>query len=120
VTTLDFSETGRYEEIATHIQGHKYFINEDKDHEISLEEAASSWYEAIFLPTIQILEAQKILQRFPGRTKADLYTWIVKHWYFLKEKYGDLVSIEDAAVDFSERFGKSIWRQIWEFLFRKK
>jgi hypothetical protein len=90
---------------------------------ISLEEAATSWYEAIFLPTIQILRGSQniLLQRFPGRgprrtsTPGSSNTGISS-----RRKYGDLVSIEDAAVDFSERFGKSIWRQIWEFLFRKK
>jgi hypothetical protein len=34
---LHFSATGRYQEIALHIQGHKYFINQDLEHEISLE-----------------------------------------------------------------------------------
>jgi hypothetical protein len=46
------------------------------------------------------------LVNFPGRTEADLYVWIVKHWDFLKKKYG-AYSLSTAAGDFSNKYGQS-------------
>lgn len=116
---IEFSSPGRFDEIITHIQGHKYFINQGQKEEISFDDAAVSWYFNVFLPIIEAISEDGIISRFPGRTSADLYTWIVKHWDGLKQKYGEKVSMKDAARDFSNRFGKSLWEQFLG-LFRKK
>jgi len=117
---LEFSAPGRYDEILNHILVHKYYINQNKPKEISFQEAAKSWYSTIFLPIIEIISKEGIMARFPGRTKADLYTWAVKHWDQLKAKYGEKVSMKDAVSDFSQRFGKSIWQQLMGLFRRKK
>lgn len=108
---LEFSDPGRYDEIVQHIHGHKYFINQSKTEEISFEDAALSWYYNVFLPIIQGISEDGIITRFPGRTKADLYIWVVKHWDELKKKYGEKVSLKDAARDYSNRKGRSLWQQ---------
>jgi hypothetical protein len=46
------------------------------------------------------------LANFSGRTEGDLYVWIVKHWDFLKKKYG-VYSLAVAAGDFSRKYGQS-------------
>jgi hypothetical protein len=108
---LEFTDAGRYEEIIQHIEGHKYFINQDIDEEISFSDAALSWYYNVFSPIIQQITADALMARFPGRTKADLYLWIVKHWDELKRQYGDKISLKDAARDYSSRKGESLWKQ---------
>ena len=115
---LEFSDPGRFDEILQHIQGHKYYINLNITEEISFQDAALSWYYNVFLPIIQTISHEGVITRFPGRTKADLYIWIVKHWDELKGKYGEKVSLKDAALDFSHRKGKSLWSQFLG-LFRK-
>ncbi|NNM66400.1 MAG: transcriptional regulator [Spirochaetales bacterium] len=115
---LEFSDPGRFDEILQHIQGHKYYINLNIAEEISFQDAALSWYYNVFLPIIQTISHEGVITRFPGRTKADLYIWIVKHWDELKGKYGEKVSLKDAALDFSHRKGKSLWSQFLG-LFRK-
>jgi hypothetical protein len=115
---LEFSDPGRFDEILQHIQGHKYYINLNITEEISFQDAALSWYYNVFLPIIQTISHEGVITRFPGRTKADLYIWIVKHWDELKGKYGEKVSLKDAALDFSHRKGKSLWSQFWG-LFKK-
>jgi hypothetical protein len=109
---LVFTAPGRYDEIIRHISGHKYFINQNRDAEIPFSDALVSWYENVFRPIIDIINEERLLSRFPGRTAADLYVWIVKHWHQLKERFGDYVSAKDAAIDFSDRYGKSVWQQI--------
>lgn len=120
---LVFSAPGRYDEIAKHIQGHKYYLNENRPDEITFKEAARSWHETVFLPIVVTLKTENLLHRFPGRTTADLYVWIVKHWDELKKKYGQGFSIQRAAQDFSNRFGKSVLQQLHEIftrIFQKK
>jgi hypothetical protein len=106
---IHFTETGRWIELLRHIQGHKYFLNQDKDEEIPFTEAARSWYENLYLPIVDIIFQENILARFPGRSFGDLYMWIIKHWDGLKNKYGEDFSLNQAAVDYSLRYGKS-WK----------
>jgi hypothetical protein len=115
---LEFTDAGRYEEIIQHIEGHKYFINQDIDEEISFSDAALSWYYKVFSPIIQQITADGLMARFPGRTKADLYLWIVKHWDELKRQYGEKISLKDAARDYSSRKGESLWKQFLKIFTR--
>jgi hypothetical protein len=111
-----FSEPGRYVEMLRHIQGHKYFLNQGRETEIDFLQAASSWYNNLYKPIIRIIEQENIIARFPGRTMSDLYMWIIKHWDGLKNKYGNNFSLKMAALDYSEKYGTSLWEQLKSFL----
>lgn len=115
---LEFTDAGRYDEIVAHIEGHKYYINQGMEEEISFSDAALSWYYNVFLPIIQQISSDGVMARFPGRTKADLYLWIVKHWDELKRQYGERISLKDATRDYSHRQGKSLWKQFMEWFKR--
>jgi len=115
---LEFSDAGRFDEIVQHIEGHKYYINQNMDEEMSFSDAALSWYYNVFSPIIQQITSDGAMARFPGRTKADLYLWIVKHWDELKRQYGEKISLKDAARDFSHRKGQSLWKQFLGWLGR--
>lgn len=113
---LEFTATGRYDEIIRHINGHKYFMNLSYDDEISFEKGMLSWYDQVFEPIVEIIRSEKILTHFPGRTACDLYAWIVRHWDDLKKKYGESFPLKEAAVDFTSRYGESLknpFRRLW-------
>ena len=112
---LVFTEVGRYDEVLHHVEGHKYFLNQNYSSELSFQEALRSWFNNVFKPIVDVIAYERILARFPGRTAADLYMWIVKHWDELKKQYGEDYPVQQAARDFSSRFGKSIWRRIGEW-----
>jgi len=103
---LNFSSPGRYDVIYNHILVHKYYLNEDLEEEIHFNDAIVSWYNNVYNPVITIIREQWLLVHFPGRTEADLYVWIIKHWDFLKKKYGTY-SLSKAAGDFSKKYGQS-------------
>lgn len=109
---LVFSTPGRYDEIALHINVHKYYMNLDHTQEISIEEAAESWYKMMFLPVCRTIWNEGILSRFPGRTAADMYCWVIRHWSELKNKYGEDYPITEAAKDYSRRFGMGLIEKI--------
>ncbi|MFW6212625.1 MAG: transcriptional regulator, partial [Spirochaetota bacterium] len=117
---LVFTATGRYDEVLQHIYGHKYYINQSQQEELPFEAAMRSWYHNVLMPIVETIREQKILGRFPGRTEADLYVWLVKHWDELKRKYGADFSLEQAATDLSERFGQSILQRIRAFFKRRR
>ncbi len=110
--TINFTATGRFFEMLRHIQGHKYFLNEEVKHEIPFLEAAESWYRNLYLPITDIVKEEKILNRFPGRTEGDLYLWIIKQWDELKKHYGDDFSLHKAALEFSKQYGIGLWPRI--------
>jgi hypothetical protein len=103
---MNFSAPGRYDVIYNHILVHKYYLNEDIEEEIHFNNALVSWYNNVYNPVIKIIREQWLLANFPGRTEADLYVWIIKHWDFLKKKYGKY-SLTKAAGDFSNKYGQS-------------
>ncbi len=111
---LDFSATGRYDVIYNHILVHKYFLNENKKDEIPFSDALVSWFNNVYIPVIEIIREQWLLVNFAGRTEADLYVWIIKHWDFLKKKYGTY-SLAKAAGDFSKKYGQREGK-FWRFL----
>ncbi|MEJ5190154.1 MAG: transcriptional regulator, partial [Breznakiellaceae bacterium] len=84
-----------------------------------------SWYNNVYKPIIDIIEEENLVSRFPGRTPSDLYVWIVKHWDFLKKKYGIHYSLAEAARDFAKKYGKErpsfmdyvkiLWKWIFPF-----
>ncbi|MFP3089055.1 transcriptional regulator [Treponema sp. TIM-1] len=104
---LDFSMPGRYDVIYNHILVHKYYLNQGIPKEIPFSDALISWYNHVYEPIIKIIKDERLYLNFPGRTPGDLYVWIVKHWDFLKKKYGIYYSIPDAARDFSQKYGKN-------------
>jgi hypothetical protein len=103
---MDFSSPGRYDVIYNHILVHKYYLNEGMEEEIPFSDALVSGFNNVYNPVISIIRQQWLLANFKGRTEADLYVWIIKHWDFLKKKYGTY-SLHNAAGDFSKKYGQS-------------
>lgn len=104
---MNFTATGRYDEIIRHINGHKYFLNLSVKEEISFEKALLSWYDTVYRPIVDLIEGQRFLKAFPGRTASDLYVWIVRHWDQLKRKYGQTFPLEQAAREYTELYGQT-------------
>ena len=117
---LDFSTTGQYDVIYNHILIHKYYINMDKKEEIPMDEAVISWFNNVYLPVIHAIETHHILKHFKGRTRSDLYVFVIKYWDELKQKFGESFSLDQAAEDFKYTYGKKTLLIRIKNLFAKK
>ncbi len=104
---MDFTEVGRYDEILDHIREHKWYLNLSKTEEIPFTDAAVSWYDKVYAPIIAIIRETGLISRFSNVTEADLYVFIGKHWGELRDRYGPLFTLEEAAEDFSGAWKKS-------------
>ena len=113
---LNFSTPGQYDLVYNHILIHKYYINMDKEEEIPMEDAILSWFNNVYLPVIHTIDQHKMMKRFKGRTKSDLYVFLIKYWDELKQKFGEDFSLDQAAEEYKSRFGTRTFTSIWRLL----
>lgn len=103
-----FTTPGRYEKLLEHIRTRQYYLDRKPGREgqppVSWEEAVKSWYCRLYLRIVENIDLHDVMYRFPGRTEADLYLWIMDHRYFLTQKYGHDVGSEEATVDFTSQY----------------
>ena len=102
---IEFTEAGRYRVLLKHIEVHRYFLGLEKKREIPYEEAVISWYDNVYTPIVEAFRRLALLKRFPSRTEADLYVWLSRHLYYLRERYGPDVDLEEAVRDYASLHG---------------
>lgn len=69
--------------------------------------ASLMWYEKRYLPAVQIILKEGLLDHFRNRTYTDLYLWIEQHKYFLSQKAGYDVGFDFTKEDFLKKYRKS-------------
>jgi hypothetical protein len=74
---IEFSELGGYLELVRHINAYRYSLGQQLGRPIDRDEAVAGWYDSVYLPIVQVIRAQHAIKRFPGRTEADLYRWVM-------------------------------------------
>jgi hypothetical protein len=104
---IELTEPGRYGTLLDHIKVHRYYLGLEWQREPTLAEAATSWYDAVYLPVVQAIRDSAVLREFPRRTEADLYLWVAYHRERLRERYGetpeDSEVLDALAAQFSDR-----------------
>src|SRR4029077_4849643 len=83
---LECSRLGRYDEIFTHILGHRYFIGLERGREVSVPDAAASWYDNVYTPVAKVIRKHRVLEQMPGWTEADIYVEITRRWLQLSRE----------------------------------
>ncbi|CAN5408594.1 DUF4032 domain-containing protein [soil metagenome] len=99
---------GRYDEIWEQIEEHHRALSERLGREVSRDEAAADWYDNVYLPIVRVVEDRGILRRFPKRSTADIYLWVVAHQDDLELREGHEVTPEESAVDYAEGLGPNL------------
>ncbi len=102
---LSVTTPGQYALLLEHIEVHRYFMSLDLQQEIPYEQALAHWYDQVYLPAVQVIREQGILQDFPDRTEADLYLWLAEHRADLEAALGWEIEPEAAAANLIEQFG---------------
>jgi uncharacterized ParB-like nuclease family protein len=83
---LECSRLGRYDEIFKHILGHRYFLGLERKSEVSVAEAAASWYDNVYTPVAKVIRKHHVLEQMPGWTEADVYVEITRRWLQLSQE----------------------------------
>ncbi|GHG15536.1 transcriptional regulator [Deinococcus indicus] len=113
---IRFTTPGRYERLLEHIRTRQYFLDRKPERAglppVTFEEAAESWYHRLYARIVENIEKHDVMTRFPGRTEADLYLWIMDHRYFLTQKYGHDVGSEEATIDFGANHAPPAYKRL--------
>jgi hypothetical protein len=96
---VEVTEVGGYYELRQHIEVHRHYLGIEQQREIPWQEAVASWYDHVYLPVAAAIWASTILERFPGRTAADLYLWVCRHREDLAGEGGELPSPVATVAD---------------------
>jgi hypothetical protein len=107
---IEVSRLGRYDEILKHILGHRYFLGLERGGEVSLPEAAASWYDNVYVPVAKVIREHNVLEHFPGWTEADLYVEITRRWLDLSEA-GEPSGPDNAALSLLAEDARNWWQR---------
>jgi len=98
---IRFTIAGGYQQLIEHIAVHRYFMGKDFQRDVSEEEVVAHWYDTVFRPIVDAIQAHDVLRDFPNRTEADLYLWIVDHLFFLRTEQSEDAGADEAVEDFA-------------------
>jgi len=108
---LQLTVLGGYPLLMEHIQRHRFYLIERQKHDVTLQQAAFSWYGSIYLPIAELIRENGILKHFPHRTEADFYIWISRY----KETLFAEGHITDDAKNVIEGYSKVFSRPLRRF-----
>jgi uncharacterized ParB-like nuclease family protein len=108
---IELTRAGGYLELLQHIEVHQFYMGLRSRHYPSLPEAAADWHGNVYLPVVTRIRASGTLDRFPGRTEADLYLWIAKNHARLQMRYGGQERATEAVDEFARQHRISALRR---------
>jgi DNA-binding Lrp family transcriptional regulator len=87
---IELTEIGQYEYLTKQIESHRIYLLKQEYGALSFKQTAQDWYNTIYCPMITIIEKARLMESFPERTSADLFTYIARHQWELgrTRKYG--------------------------------
>jgi hypothetical protein len=114
-----FSVLGRYDILLDYIRTRHYLKCMAENRHIPWQLAVVDWYENAYLPLVRAFREHRVLERFPERTEADLYLWLVDHHHLLSQ--GNQVALDNHLVSLKPGF-RSWWKRVKRQLplFRKE
>ena len=109
--SIELTDFGQYEHLIEQISRHRDYLEKNAATPIALQNAAKDWYKTIYKPLIAIIKKGGLIGHFPGRTLADLYTFISAHQWERKDhglRYGIGISqlVPKNMEDFRKKMAK--------------
>ena len=71
-----FTVPGQYIDIECQIESIRQFQEKDRGETVSIDEAATLWYQETYSPIIQEIRDSRVIELFSSRTEADLFMWM--------------------------------------------
>jgi len=116
---LQLTLLGGYPILMEHIQVHKHYLEKKKGEEVSITEAACSWYDNVYIPLAIAVRKNRIMKQFPHRKETDFYLWVIQNRRQLMEEYereGEAESMVEADARKFDGLFRKILGAIRRFL----
>lgn len=98
---------GRYDEIWDQILVHQQWMSEHFGRDVPVAEAVIDWYDEMYEPIVRIAKQRNVMSRFPQRSEADVYLWVMAHHDELEERSGQELDAESSAIDFADQIDRT-------------
>jgi hypothetical protein len=82
-----FTSPGRYQQLECLITMFQEALQESRGEVISYDDALLLWFDMVYSPAVHEIKKSGALERFPGRTDADLFIWMWQHQQRLLKQY---------------------------------
>ncbi len=99
LSDIKLTELYQYEKLLDQIREHKHYKSEEKDNEVPFSDAAKDWHDTVYLPITKKICGEKLMEQFPERTIADLYTFVSDYKWNKSEKRGHDIGFENAISE---------------------
>lgn len=76
---IELSQPGGYDTLLEHIAVPAYVLSQQTGQPVAWEEAVTLWYDDVYTPVVRAIRQQELQRRYPGRSDADLYLWLMEH-----------------------------------------
>ncbi|MFV1971810.1 MAG: transcriptional regulator [Acidimicrobiia bacterium] len=93
---IDFSRPHGFAELLDVVKAHGYDLMMEQDKVLPPHEIASDWYDRVYLPTVESIRWEKLLELEAGSTEGDLFLWVLQRRREHDPQQGQQ-SLEDAA-----------------------
>ena len=113
---IEFTELGSYDKLIAQIRDYQAEQSAELGMEQPLDHAASSWYEEIYKPVVELIRKQRLLDDFPNRTEADLFLYATYHKLAKSRLTNQRVSYRDALADFQVEEHRSFAEQLKDLI----
>ncbi len=109
--TIELTDFGQYDHLIDQISKHRKFLERETTQPVKIQQAAKDWYKTIYSPLVAIIKKGHLLGHFPGRTLADLYTFLSVHQWERNDRglrYGIGISqlVPKDMEDFRKKMAK--------------
>jgi nucleotide-binding universal stress UspA family protein len=96
---LTVTSCRQYDKLMEQIRVSQYILHEQGKQDVTLQDAAAYWYDAMYIPLAEAIRDRGLLHWFPDRTITDLYIWISENRAALEEELGWEIQSDIAATD---------------------
>ncbi len=92
---IDFSRPQGFAELLDVVKAHGYDLMMEQDKVLQPHEIAADWYDRIYLPAVEAIRWEKLLELETGSTEGDLFLWVLQRRRKHDPQQGEQ-SLEDA------------------------
>ncbi|MFN2491004.1 MAG: transcriptional regulator [Actinomycetota bacterium] len=100
--TIVFSRPHGYVELLELVKVHGFHLMIERDEVLAVEEIASDWYDRVYLPTMEEIRSERLLEAFPRCTEPDLFLYVWQRRRAIFPEHGGM-SLEDTVRSLSAK-----------------
>jgi hypothetical protein len=116
---IDLSYPASYRKLEEHIAGHAFWMEYTSGRPASIYRAASSWFDLVYRPTVEMIRGHNLLRDFRGLREGDLYLGLTEYHRQLARGMGRPVPLEFALEHYRMTAARPRIRRLWYRLTRR-